>query len=282
VNPAVVSHGSVRARVQSPLNGQVVVLTGASEGIGRALAIELSRRGLYLVLAARNPQRLEEVASECAAQGSVASVMPTDLLDPAQCRALIDAAVARFGRIDVLINDAGGTMWSRFDALDDLSVYEHLMKLNYLGAVHLTAAALRWLKQSQGRLVAVASVAGLTGVPERSGYAASKHAMVGFFESLRIELKDSGVSVTIIAPGFVRSEIHKRAIGPDGRPLGDSPLRQERVMTAEQCARLIVPAIERRRRLLIISWRGRIARWLKLIFPGIVDRMAARAIRERH
>ena len=119
--------------------------------------------------------------------------VPTDLLDPAQCRALIDAAVARFGRIDVLINNAGGTMWARFDALDDLSAYEHLMKLNYLGAVHLTAAALPWLKQSRGRLVAVASVAGLTGVPERSGYAASKHAMVGFFDSLRIELAGSGV-----------------------------------------------------------------------------------------
>jgi short-subunit dehydrogenase len=268
--------------VQSPLTGQVIVLTGASEGIGKALALELSRRGVCLVLAARNRQRLEEVANQCAAQGSVAIVVPTDLLDPAQCRALIDAAVARFGRIDVLINNAGGTMWARFDALDDLSAYEHLMKLNYLGAVHLTAAALPWLKQSRGRLVAVASVAGLTGVPERSGYAASKHAMVGFFDSLRIELAGSGLTVTIIAPGFVRSEIHKRAIGPDGRPLGESPMRVERIMSAEECARLIVPAIERRRRLLITSLRGRFARWLKLILPGVVDRMAARAIRERH
>ena len=106
--------------------------------------------------------------------------------------------------------------------------------------------------------------------------------MVGFFDSLRIELAGCGVSVTIIAPGFVRSEIHKRAIGPDGRPLGESPMRVERIMTAEECARLIVPAIERRQRLLITSFRGRLARWLKLIAPGVVDRMAARAIRERH
>ena len=282
MNQAADSDGPPSARVQSPLTGQVIVLTGASEGIGKALALELSRRGVCLVLAARNRQRLEEVANQCAAQGSVAIVVPTDLLDPAQCRALIDAAVARFGRIDVLINNAGGTMWARFDALDDLSAYEHLMKLNYLGAVHVTAAALPWLKQARGRLVAVASVAGLTGVPERSGYAASKHAMVGFFDSLRIELAGSGLTVTIIAPGFVRSEIHKRAIGPDGRPLGESPMRVERIMSAEECARLIVPAIERRRRLLITSLRGRLARWLKLILPGVVDRMAARAIRERH
>jgi short-subunit dehydrogenase len=260
----------------------VVVLTGASEGIGRALAIELSQRGLNLVLAARNAQRLEEVAHECTTNGSMAAAIPTDLVDPAQCRGLIDATIARFGRLDALINNAGGTMWARFDALDDLSVYERLMKVNYLGAVHLTAAALPWLKQTHGRLVAVASVAGLTGVPERSGYAASKHAMVGFFDSLRIELAESGVSVTIIAPGFVRSEIHKRAIGPDGKPLGASPMQVEKIMTAEECARLIVRAIEQRRRLVILSRRGRVARWLKLILPAVVDRMAARAIRERH
>jgi short-subunit dehydrogenase len=156
------------------------------------------------------------------------------------------------------------------------------MRLNYLSAVYLTFAALPWLKQSQGRIVAIASVAGLTGVPERSGYAASKHAMIGFFESLRIELAASKVTVTIIAPDFVRSEIHKRALGPDGRALGASPMRQERIMTAEKCARLIVPAIELRRRLLITSLRGRLGRWLKLLAPSLIDRIAARAIRERH
>jgi short-subunit dehydrogenase len=282
VNQPVVSHGTLRARVKSPLSDLVIILTGASEGIGRALALELAQRGLNLVLAARNAQRLEEVAKACASHGSLAAAVPTDLADSAQCRALIDAAIARFGRIDVLIHNAGGTMWARFDELDDLSVYERLMKVNYLGPVYVTAAALPWLKQTQGRLVAVASVAGLAGIPERSGYAASKHAMVGFFDSLRIELADSGISVTIIAPGFVRSEIHKRAIGPDGKPLGTSPMQVEKIMTSEECARLIVPAIERRRRLVILSRRGRVARWLKLLLPGVVDRMAARAIRERH
>jgi short-subunit dehydrogenase len=125
-------------------------------------------------------------------------------------------------------------------------------------------------------------MAGLTGVPERSAYAASKHAMVGFFDSLRIELKDTGVSVTVIAPDFVRSEIHKRAIGPDGRPLGVSPMRQDRIMGADECARLIVRAIERRQRLLLTSARARLGRWLKLIAPSAIDRIAARAIRERH
>ncbi|HSD75182.1 MAG TPA: SDR family oxidoreductase [Steroidobacteraceae bacterium] len=264
------------------LSGLVIIVTGASEGIGRALALALAPRRVSLVLAARNAQRLAELASECEAAGSAALAVPTDVTSEAQCRALIDATVARFGRIDVLINNAGGTMWSRFDALADWSVFELLMRLNYLSAVHLTGLALPWIKQTQGRIVAVASIAGLTGVPERSAYAASKHAMIGFFDSLRIELKGSGVSVTVIAPDFVRSEIHKRALGPDGRPLGVSPMRQDRIMSAGQCAQLAVRAIEERQRLLITSTRGRLGRWLKLIAPGAIDRIAARAIRERH
>jgi short-subunit dehydrogenase len=129
--------------------------------------------------------------------------------------------------------------------------------------------------------VAVASVAGLTGVPERTGYAASKHALVGFFESLRIELAGSGVDVTLIAPDFVASQIHRRAIGSDGRALGVSPMREAHIMSAARCAQLIVRAMHRRDRLLITSTRGRFARWARLIAPAMVDRIAARAIRER-
>jgi len=267
--------------VNPVLSAQIVLLTGASEGIGRALALELAQQRLCLVLAARNGERLDEVRRECEARGSNALSVPTDLLDPRQRQSLIDATLARFGRLDVLINNAGATMWSRLDALADLAVLERLIDVNYLSAAHLTALALPWLKRTQGRLVAIASLAGFTGVPERSGYAASKHAMVGFFESLRIELDGSGVTVTIVAPDFVRSEIHKRATGPDGRPLGASPMQQERIMSAEQCARLIVPAIEQRRRLLIMSRRGRLGRWLKLLAPRLVDRIAAAAIRDR-
>ena len=264
------------------LSGQVIILTGASEGIGRALARALAPQGLSLVLAARNAERLAQLAGECEAAGSTTLVVPTDVTDESQCRALIDAAVARFGRIDVLINNAGGTMWSRFDALTDWSAFEHLMRLNYLSCVYLTGFALPWIRQTQGRLVAVSSMAGLTGVPERTAYAASKHAIVGFFDSLRIELKDTGVSVTVIAPDFVRTETHKRALGPDGRPLGESPMRQDRIMSAEECARLMVRAIGKRQRLLITSARGRFGRWIKLIAPAAIDRIAARAIRERH
>jgi short-subunit dehydrogenase len=130
-------------------------------------------------------------------------------------------------------------------------------------------------------IVAVASLAGLTGVPSRTGYAASKHAMVGFYDSLRIELRGSGVDISVIAPDFVVSQIHRRALKGDGEAMGDTPMQEARIMTAEQCARLIVDAMSRRRRLLITSLRGKLGRWLKLIAPGVIDRIAERAIRLR-
>ncbi len=262
--------------------GQRVILTGASEGIGRALALELARRGARVALAARDAQRLESVANECRALGAQALGVPTDIASDEDCRWLLTETLRAFGGVDTLVHNAGITMWSRFDALRDLDVFERLMQVNYLAPVRLTALALPHLKQSRGLIVAVASLAGLTGVPERSGYAASKHAMIGFFDSLRIELAGSGVDVSVIAPDFVASEIHKRAIGPDGEPLGASPMMRSRIMTAEVCAARIVRAIERRERLVLMSARGRLGRWLKLLAPGLVDRIAARAIRQRY
>jgi NAD(P)-dependent dehydrogenase (short-subunit alcohol dehydrogenase family) len=198
-----------------------------------------------------------------------------------ECAALVAHTLAHFGALDVLVNNAGITMWSRFDQISDLGVFGRLLATNYLGAVYLTAAALPALKAARGLIVAVASMAGLTGVPERTAYAASKHALVGFFESLRIELAGSGVEVTLIAPDFVASEIHRRAIGPDGRALGVSPMREAHIMSAAECAQLIIAAMRRRDRLLITSTRGRFGRWARLIAPAMVDRIAARAIRER-
>jgi short-subunit dehydrogenase len=181
-----------------------------------------------------------------------------------------------------VVHNAGITMWSRFDALQDLQIFERLIEVNYLAPVRLTALTLPHLRESRGLIVAIASLAGLTGVPERSGYAASKHAMVGFFDSLRIELAGTGVDVTVVAPDFVVSEIHKRAIGPDGEPLGASPMMQSKIMTAGECARRIAMAMEKRQRLLLMSARGRLGRWLKLLAPSVIDRMAAKAIRQRH
>ncbi len=227
--------------------GKSVLVTGASEGIGRALALRLARDGARLTLVARSADRLGSLRDECEALGAEALAVPADLEEAAPAK----------------------------------QVVARLMRINYLAPVRLTAAALPALREARGLIVAVASVAGLTGVPERTGYAASKHAMVGFFESLRIELAGSGVDVTIVAPDFVVSQIHRRALGADGRALGASPMQESRIMTAERCAGLIHGAMLERRRLLITSWRGRAGRWLRLVAPTLVDRMAARAIRTR-
>ena len=258
---------------------KTIILTGASEGIGRALALELATDAPNLVLAARNLDRLESLAADCESLGATCLVLPTDVTDEAACRALVEKTVERFGSLDVLVNNAGGSMWSRLDELDDTTALEHLMRLNYLSAAWCTYHALPALKKSRGQIVAVASVAGLTGVPTRTGYSAAKHAMFGFFDSLRIELAEDGVGVTIVAPDFVLSEIHQRAIGPDGLPIGESPLETRKgVMTSEECAALIYKAMSARKRLLITSFRGRLGRLLRIIAPSLIDRIAARAI----
>lgn len=261
---------------------KVIIITGASEGIGLALTLALAEYRPKLVLAARNVQRLAELKQRLMLPDEDVLVMPTDVTDQSQCKTLIDETVRQFGRIDYLVNNAGMTMWARFDELEDLSIFEKIYQVNVMGAVYCTYYALPQLKQSKGTVVAISSLAGLNGVPSRSGYCASKHAMMGFFDSIRIELKDSGVSVVNVAPDFVVSQIHKRALDKDGSPLARSPMQESKIMSAEKCAQIIIDAMKNKRRLTITSWRGRIARWLKLLVPGMIDNMAANAIKNRH
>jgi NAD(P)-dependent dehydrogenase (short-subunit alcohol dehydrogenase family) len=260
--------------------GKVVVVTGASSGIGRALCLELAAQKPRLVLAARDETALGEVAVACESRGAETLAVPTDVSSEEECRRLIDRSVEKFGAIDALVANAGITMWSTFEEMQDLSLYEKVMQVNFLGAVYPTFYALPHLKKTRGRIVAVSSLAGFTGVPTRTGYAASKHALFGFFDSLRIELRGSGVTVTMIAPDFVLSEIHRRAVGADGKPLGKSPMQESKIMSAEECARHIVSAMKKRSRLWIGSARGRLGRWIRLVAPGRIDSLAARAIRE--
>lgn len=260
----------------------VVILTGASTGIGEALAHQLAEDGAWLVLAARNAQKLETVAADCRARGGRALVVPTDVTDEDECRELVERTVAEYGRVDTLINNAGLSMWMKFEDVEDLDSLEYLMRVNFFGSMYCTYYALPHLKQSQGRIVAVASVAARTGIPTRTGYAASKHAMVGFFESLRIEVEDEGVSVTIAFPDFVASGMHTRSLGPDGRPLGHNPLQVDKLMSSETCAQLILDGAADRQRQIIMSTRSRFGQWLKLIAPGKVDDIAKRAIEKGH
>jgi NAD(P)-dependent dehydrogenase (short-subunit alcohol dehydrogenase family) len=266
--------------------GKVALVTGASHGIGEHIALGLAAAGARLVLAARRPEELARVAQACrrAAEKSGRDgeggtvVVPTDLTDPAQCERLVARAIAAFGRMDVLVNNAGLGMWARVDEVRDLSVFERVMRVNYFGAVHCTVHALPHLKAARGRIVCVSSLAGRLGIPLRSGYAASKHAMAGFFDSLRIELRGTGVSVTLICPGFVGTGAQGRNLGADGTPLGTSPVDAAAAMTPEACARITIAAAAARRREVVIGARGKIGLWLRLLAPHVVDTLAARAI----
>jgi short-subunit dehydrogenase len=260
------------------MKDNVVAITGASKGIGAELARQLAGKGAKLVLAARNAKELEAVAQECRKLGAAVVTVKADVAEERDCQAIIAGAVLAYGRLDTLVNNAGMSMWARFEDIRDVSVLERIMRVNYMGAVYCTRHALPYLRESRGRIVGISSLAGRTGVPTRTGYAASKHAMTGFFDSLRIELAGSGVTVTMVYPGFVSTGIRENATGPDGRPIMVSPVREGEVMTVEDCARRIVRAIERREREVVMTARGRMGLWLKLFAPGLVDRLARRAI----
>jgi short-subunit dehydrogenase len=257
----------------------VTIITGASKGIGAEIARQLAAKGGKLVLAARNEEELQAVADECRKLGAGGVItVKCDVAVENDCRTLVTAALLAFGRLDVLVNNAGISMWARFEDIQDLSILERIMRVNYMGAVFCTAYSLPHLRETQGRIVGIASLAGRTGVPTRTGYSASKHAMTGFFDSLRIELEGSGVTVTMIYPGFVSTGIRENLTGPDGKRVLVSPVKEGDVMSVEDCARRIVRAIERREREVVMTLRGKIGMWLKLLVPSLIDRIARRAI----
>lgn len=264
---------------------KVIVITGASEGLGAEMARQLARthgKGCALVLAARNAAALHTVAAECEALGAAALVVPTDVSQEAPCRALIDAAVARFGRIDVLVNNAGMSAQALLEEVQaaDLAWYETLMRINHWGSVWCTHAALPHLKASRGSILAVSSLAGLVGVPGRTAYSATKFAMTGFFEALRTELRGAGVSVTIAYPGVVATEIRRRGFNAQGQPAGRSGLKEDKAMPVATCARLMLDGMARRQREVLMTPRDKLARVLKFLWPKLVDNMALAALKD--
>ena len=260
--------------MNDPLSARVTLITGASRGIGRALALQLAAPDSRLSLTGRDIQALETVAAECRAAGAETLVVAGDVGAQADVRLVVDKTVERFHGIDVLVCNAGISMVCPFEDLGDPEAIERLVRVNYLGSVYFTQLTLPHLVRAKGRIVAVASLTALTGVPTRTGYAASKAAMACFFDSLRIELAGRGVSVTVAYPGFVDTGIRERAAGSgDGRGPGAG-----RIMSADECAHRILNAARHRRREVVMTTRGKAGRWLRLIAPGLVDRIAARAV----
>lgn len=257
---------------------KTVILTGASDGIGAEIARQLAPEGVRLVLAARNEDKLNEVAFRCQKAGADILVAPTDVADQQQCERLVSQAAERFGDIDVLINNAGTTMDAMFDQITDLSTFERLMRVNFLGAVWCTHAALPALKQSRGLIVGVSSLAGKTGVPGRTTYCASKFAMSGFFEALRIELATSGVGVTMVFPDVVATELRRNGLNGAGQRTGVSSLKESGAMSVEQCAALVIAGMRARKREVVMTIQGRLGLKIKAFASRITDRLALKAL----
>jgi len=251
---------------------QVVIVTGASAGIGKALAIQLAGRGAKVAIAARRAERLEQIAVECRALGNDVLVIPTDIGDEAQCKNLIEKTVEAFGRLDMLINNAGMAASALLDEFPDLSLFRQTMDINFYGTVYCTYHALRHVKQSKGRIVAISSLGGKSAIPYNTPYCASKYAMHGFFDSLRMELMPHGVSCTVICPWWVATEFHEAQLTKDGKPRG--PIGRayytKKTMTSDQCAQIVLDAAYKRRREVLMG-PGVLTTWLKLIAPGFVD-----------
>lgn len=256
------------------MKGNVVIITGASSGIGLALANELASRGAILSLAARNREKLEEMVKEYHGRNVQAIAVPTDVSKEEECRSLVRQTVDTFGRIDVLINNAGISMRALFEDVD-LKVLRRLMDVNFWGTVYCTKYALPYLLQRKGSVVGVISVAGYVGLPGRTGYAASKFAVRGFLDTLRTENLKKDLHVLVVAPGFTGTNIRNLSLTADGTPQGKTPRDEGKMMTAEEVARRIIRAVERRKRSLILTFvEGKLTVFLNKFFPLLVDRLA--------
>lgn len=252
---------------------KVVIITGASSGIGLAIAREFANLGSKVVLAARSEDKLKELESEFVSRGVQALAVKTDVSVIEECKNLIDKTIEKFGRIDILINNAGISMRALF--LDvDMQVLKRLMDVNFWGTVYCSKFALPYLIRSKGSLVGISSVAGFQGLPGRSGYSASKFAMHGFMETLRIENLKNGLHVMILSAGFTKSEIRKRALVADGSTQGYTPRVEEKMMMPEQVARKLVRALKKRKRIKILTLEGQLIALLQRIVPKIVDKGA--------
>jgi short-subunit dehydrogenase len=256
------------------LREKTVIVTGASSGIGNALALRLADEGAWLALAARNAQRLELAAVECQKRGGKAIAIPTDVADESRCRTLIHQTREMYGRIDMVVNNAGMDVISKLQDLPDLHLFKQVIDVNFYGTVYCTYYALPFLKETRGRIVNISSLGGMLAIPSNTSYTASKFAVIGLSDSLRMELKNSGISVTVICPSWVVTEFHERYLDKDGQPKGHSgrAIYTKKMMTADRCAQIILKAAKQRKRQVVMR-PGSLGMWLKLIAPGLVDRV---------
>lgn len=252
---------------------KVVIITGASSGIGKACAEEFAKRGANLVLGARQYVTLCEITADLERRyGIQAIAVQVDVSKEEDCKLLIKQALITFNKIDVLINNAGLSMRALFNEVD-LSVLKNLMDVNFWGTVYCTKYALPEIMKTKGSVVGVSSIAGYRGLPGRTGYSASKFAMNGFMESLRTELLNTGLHVMVACPGFTSSNIRVAALAKDGSSHGETSMEEGKMMSAEEVAANIVNGIATRKRTLVMTGQGKLTVWINKLLPALADKL---------
>ena len=252
---------------------KVVVITGASSGIGKALAYDYAAHNYAVVMAARQYEKLKLIQDDLLQKGYECYAVQTDVSIESDCENLIMKTLTKYGRIDILINNAGISMRALFTELE-LKVLKKVIDVNFWGTVYCTKYALPAILKTKGSIVGVISVAGYMGLPARSAYSASKYAVRGFLDTLRVENLKTGVHVLVAAPGFTASNIRNAALLANGAQQGDSPRNEEKMMSAEEVARRIAKAVRNRKAELILTFKeGKLGVFLKKTFPRYLDKL---------
>jgi len=260
------------------LNDKVAIITGASSGIGKSLAFELAKRGCNLVLAARQYVTLCEIAQSIEKEYAIKAVaIQCDVTVEEECALLIKQTLITFQKIDILVNNAGISMRALFKDVE-IDVLKKVMEVNFWGTVYCTKYALPEILKTKGSIVGISSIAGYKGLPGRTGYSASKFAMNGFLDTLRVENLHTGVHVLTACPGFTASNIRNTALAADGTQQGESTLEEDKMMTSDEAAAIIARGIENRDRTLTMTGQGKLLVLLNKFMPGLVDKLVYNTI----
>jgi short-subunit dehydrogenase len=257
---------------------KVIWITGASSGIGEAITYELARRGARLILSARRKTELERVKSSCPAEAQkYIELLPLDLAQPNSLKLITEAAVQLFGHVDILINN-GGISQRSLATETSLEVDRKLMEVNYFGTIALTKYLLpHFTERKQGHIAVVSSLVGKFGSPYRSGYAASKHALHGFFDSLRAELFKDNIKVTMVCPGFIKTNVSVNALTETGDALNKMDDAQANGMAADVFAKKMIKALEKEKNEVYIGGKEKYGVYLKRLFPNLFAKILRKA-----
>jgi dehydrogenase/reductase SDR family member 7B len=254
------------------MKDNVVIITGATSGIGKALAMEFGKHGSRVVITGRRAEELKSVEAELTKQGVLVLAVKSDVSIEEDAKRIVEETLVRFGRIDVLINNAGISMRAMFEEVQ-LDVFKKVIDINFFGTVYCTKYALQHIIQTKGSVVGISSINGKRATPARTAYSASKYAMEGFLEALRMEVMKKNVHVLSVCPWFTSSNIRNVALTANGKPQGDSPRDESSMMSAEETASYIYKAVVRRKRDLILTYKGKLAVTLTKLFPALMDKI---------